>query len=125
MRKSTLNLEECKGIVNCANGITVNSFSGLNCTLSKIPGVISAIETNDTGILPVLATLFDTSELADASLDLPRQTPAQSITLETHFFPDKLCVKPDRTADYSIGFRLGDKYAEIAYGWFNDMLKSA
>ena len=125
MSKPAFSLEKCRGIANRANGVSVDSFSGLNRILSDIPNIVVTIETNDTGVLPVLATLFDSSELADASIGTPRQTPAQSITLETHLFPDRLCVKPERTVDYSIGFRLGSKYAEIAYGWFNDMLKDA
>ena len=120
-----LSLQSCQKIVTNLNGKTVNSFSGLNGLLATIPGVKSAIETNDTGILPVLATLFDTSELVDGSLDLPRQTPAQSITLETHLFPDKLCVKKSGTVDYTIGFRLCGKYAEVAYGSFNDLVKQS
>ena len=122
MAKS-MSLKQCQNIVSSLNGKTVSSFSGLNGLLETVPGTQCNVTMDDkNGLLAVLATLFDTSELIDGSLDLPHQTPAQSITLETHLFPDKLCVKQSDTVDYSVGFRLGDKYAELAYGTYNDMI---
>ncbi|MBR3319951.1 hypothetical protein IKG20_01455 [Candidatus Saccharibacteria bacterium] len=117
MGEKSLSLKKCREIVNRVNGTKVNSFSGLNRAMSIIPG-IETLETEDkTGVLTILATLFDTSELADASLDLPRQTPAQTITLEAKFPYNERC-------DYSVGFRLGDKFAEVGHGWFSNIVKA-
>ncbi len=125
MTKKSLSLEHCQRTIRFLNGKTADSFSRMNQLLSTVPGIQSTVTLDDeNGILTVLATLFDTSELIDASLDLPRQTPAQSITLETHLFPDKLCLRKTGTVDYSVGFRLGNKYAEVAYGNFNDMVRA-
>ncbi len=126
MTKKSLPLKQCQDIVNALNNKTASSFSRLNQLLSTVPGIKSCVTLDDkSGILTVLATLFDTSELVDASLDLPHQTPAQTITLETHLFPDKLCLRKAGTVDYSVGFRLGNKYAEVAYGSFHDMVRAS
>lgn len=103
-----LKLEEVKEIIDQVDGVKVDSFSGLIAGLNLIPGITTIkFKDDESGLLPILATLFDSSEIAGP----------QSITLEVRY-PRNYCEEHD----FEVGFRLGDKWAQLGHGYFNDVV---
>ena len=112
-----MKLEEVQKIVDSINGTKVDSFSGLVAKLSCIPG-IRTIEIPGTmadeldyerfGLMAILAALFDAGEYAGP----------QSITLETRHFKNY-----NEEFDYEVGFRLGNKWARLGHGFYQDIVR--
>ena len=105
-----MKLEEIKGIINQVDGVKVDSFSGLVAQLGLIPGIKTIKFKDDkSGLLPVLAALFDSGDSAGP----------QSITLEVRY-PQNYCEEHD----YEVGFHLGSKWAQLGHGWFHDVVRA-
>ena len=108
-----MKLEKVKSIVDQINGAKIDSFSALVAQLERIPGAKAIDPAKNEGLMVILATLFDAGVSETGAITRP-----QSITLEVKY-PRGYCEE----FDYEIGFRLGDKWAQLAHGWFSDVVR--